>query len=272
MDTVVLEVGESPSSVSHGPDYAGSLPGRCLPAGESTEARGGTDLRLGEGGPVPGTGEATDRSARVFSPGGHAIDRGGDQVRTVPFGPLVHEVHGADPLGILVGGPNPAGEGHQGRQLPPPPRSGRGGAESAFLGPARESIVAPVAGGLRPSAADRRGLPEAVASQVLVAHSTRSFRREDPRSHGAGVGGVRLGTDDVSGGGDARRGVSRIRGDTGQGAIIRIKGEGGSGTRCRENPRHSYGAPVGATPDFRPEAAPRRTDHPNAVPNRRIER
>src|SRR4030067_1667243 len=149
MDTVVLEVGESPSSVSHGPDDAGSLPGRCLPAGEATEARGGTDLRLGEGGPVPGTGEATDRSAGVFSPGGNAIDRGGDRVRTVPFGPLVHEVHGADPLGILVGGPNPAGEDHQGRQLPPPPRSGRGGAGSGFLGPAREGAGAAGGRGFR---------------------------------------------------------------------------------------------------------------------------
>src|SRR4030067_185839 len=137
MDTVVLEVGESPSSVSHGPDDAGSLPGRCLPAGESTEARGGTDLRLGEGGPVPGTGEAADRSVGVFSPGGHAIDRGGDRVRTVPFGPLVHEVHGPDPLGILVGGPNPAGEDHQGRQRPPPAPPGRGGAESTVVGQIR---------------------------------------------------------------------------------------------------------------------------------------
>src|SRR4030067_3819163 len=134
MDTGVLEVGESPSSVSHGPDDAGSLPGHCLPSGESTEASGGTDLRLGEGRPVPGTGEATDRSAGVFSPGGNAIDRGSNRVRTVPFGTLVHEVHGADPLGILAGGPNPAGEGHQGRQLPPPPRPGRCGAGSGFLG------------------------------------------------------------------------------------------------------------------------------------------
>src|SRR4030042_3320501 len=156
MDTVVLEVGESPSSVSHGPDDAGSLPGRCRPAGESTEARGGTALRLGGGGPVPGTGEATDRSAGVFSPGGNAIDSGGDRVRTVPFGPLVHEVHGPDPLGILVGGPNPAGGDHPGRQAPPPPRPGRGGAAGPFLGPARESLVAPLARGLRPSPADRR--------------------------------------------------------------------------------------------------------------------
>ena len=58
MDTGILEVGSGPSFVSHGPDDAGSLPGRCLPAGESTEASGGTDLRLGEGGPVPGV---TDR-------------------------------------------------------------------------------------------------------------------------------------------------------------------------------------------------------------------
>src|SRR4030042_3580494 len=230
MDTVVLGVGESPSSVSHGPDDAGSLPGRCLPSGESTKASGGTDLRLGEGGPVPRAGEAADRSAGVFSPGGNAIDRGGDPVRTVPFGPLVHEVHGPDPRGILVGGPNPAGEDHQGRQLPPPPRPGRGGAESAFLGPARESIVAPVAGGLRPSAADRRGLPEAVATQVLVADSTRRSRREDPRGHGAGAGGVRLGTDDVSGGGDARRGVGRIRG----GSRARRKGPNHGGRRERK--------------------------------------
>jgi len=41
--------------------------------------------------------------------------------------------------------------------------------------------------------------------------------------------------------------------------------------RCRENPRHSYGAPVWGIPDFRPEAAPRRTDHRNAVPNPRME-
>src|SRR4030067_2973258 len=155
MDTDVLEVGSRPSFVSHGPDDAGSLPGRCLPAGESTEASGGTDLQLGEGGPVPRAGEAADRSAGVFSPGGNAIDRGGDRVRTVPFGPLVYEVHGPDPPGILVGGPNPAGEDHQGRQLPPPPRPGRGGAESAFLGPARGSIVAPVGRGLRASPADR---------------------------------------------------------------------------------------------------------------------
>src|SRR4030067_3313343 len=163
MDTDVLEVGSRPSFVSHGPDDAGSLPGRCLPAGESTEARGGTDLRLGEGGPVPGTGEAADRSAGVFSPGGHAIDRGSNRVQTVPFGPLVYEVHGPDPLGILVGGPNPAGEDHQGRQLPPPPRSGRGGADSAFLGPGREGAVASVARGLQPRGADSPGLTEAAA-------------------------------------------------------------------------------------------------------------